>query len=410
VTGLSSFLRQLVRDIRSQTLRTFLTTFGIIWGTVAVALLLAFGEGLHRQQIKSFAGLGDHIVIAWPSRTSLPYQGLGKGRSIRMDESDIDFLKAQVQGLEAISSEYSASLRLRLGDEGRGVEVSGVSPVFGELRSMVPAEGGRFIDPIDMEQRRRVAFIGNQLATELFGDDDPVGREVVLHGSPFVIVGVMVAKEQDSSYSGRDHSKLIIPSTTFRAITGQRWIDNFIYRAADPTLNKAVSAQITAAMGERKKFDPTDSEAVSIWDTTEMFVFFDNFMLAFKIFLGIMGGLTLVVGGIGVSNIMNVVVEERTREIGIKMALGARGSSILAQFVLETMVLTAVGGAIGLAISWAICSAVPAAGVTRFVGTPVLSPQLALLTAGILGLVGLVAGYFPAREASRLDPVIAMKL
>jgi putative ABC transport system permease protein len=410
VTGLSSFLRQLVRDIRSQTLRTFLTTFGIIWGTVAVALLLAFGEGLHRQQIKSFAGLGDHIVIAWPSRTSLPYQGLGKGRSIRMDESDIDFLKAQVQGLEAISSEYSASLRLRLGDEGRGVEVSGVSPVFGELRSMVSAEGGRFIDPIDMEQRRRVAFIGNQLATELFGDDDPVGREVVLHGSPFVIVGVMVAKEQDSSYSGRDHSKLIIPSTTFRAITGQRWIDNFIYRAADPTLNKAVSAQITAAMGERKKFDPTDSEAVSIWDTTEMFVFFDNFMLAFKIFLGIMGGLTLVVGGIGVSNIMNVVVEERTREIGIKMALGARGSSILAQFVLETMVLTAVGGAIGLAISWAICSAVPAAGFTRFVGTPVLSPQLALLTASVLGLVGLVAGYFPARAASRLDPVIAMKL
>lgn len=410
MTGLGSFLRQLVRDIRSQTLRTFLTTFGIIWGTVAVALLLAFGEGLHRQQIKSFAGLGDHIVIAWPSRTSLPYQGLGKGRSIRMDESDIDFLKAQVQGLEAISSEYSATLRLRLGDEGRGVEVSGVSPVFGELRSMVPAEGGRFIDPIDMEQRRRVAFIGNQLATELFGDDDPVGREVVVHGSPFTIVGVMVAKEQDSSYSGRDHSKLIIPSTTFRAITGQRWIDNFIYRAADPTLNKAVSAQITAAMGERKKFDPTDSEAVSIWDTTEMFVFFDNFMLAFKIFLGIMGGLTLVVGGIGVSNIMNVVVEERTREIGIKMALGARGSSILAQFVLETMVLTAVGGAVGLAISWAICSAVPAAGFTRFVGTPVLSPQLALLTASVLGLVGLVAGYFPARAASRLDPVIAMKL
>ena len=250
MTGLGSFLGQLARDIRSQTLRTFLTTFGIIWGTVAVALLLAFGEGLHRQQIKSFAGLGDHIVIAWPSRTSLPYQGLGKGRAVRMDESDIDFLKARIQGLDAISSEYSANLRLRLGDQGRGVEVSGVSPVFGELRSMVPAEGGRFIDPIDMEQRRRVAFIGDQLATELFGDGDPVGREVVVHGSPFVIVGVMVAKEQDSSYSGRDHSKLIVPSTTFRAITGQRYIDNFIYRATDPKLNKQVSAQITAALGE----------------------------------------------------------------------------------------------------------------------------------------------------------------
>jgi putative ABC transport system permease protein len=410
VTGLGSFLRQLIRDIRSQTLRTFLTTFGIIWGTVAVALLLAFGEGLHRQQMKSFAGLGDHIVIAWPSRTSLPYQGLGKGRSVRMDESDIDFLKAQVQNLDAISSEYSRNLRLRLGDQGRGVEVSGVSPVFGELRSMVPAEGGRFIDPIDMEQRRRVAFIGNQLATELFGDDDPVGREVLVHGSPFTIVGAMVEKEQDSSYSGRDHSKLILPSTTYRAITGQRYIDNFIYRATDPRLNKEVSSQITAALGARKMFDPSDSEALSIWDTTEMFVFFDNFMLAFKIFLGIMGGLTLVVGGIGVSNIMNVVVEERTREIGIKMALGARGRSILAQFILETMVLTAVGGAIGLGISWAICAAAPTFGVTKFVGDPVLSPQIALLTAVVLGLVGLVAGFFPARAASRLDPVVAMKL
>lgn len=410
MTGLGSFLRQLIRDIRSQTLRTFLTTFGIIWGTVAVALLLAFGEGLHRQQLKSFAGLGDHIVIAWPSRTSLPYQGLGKGRRIQLDEADIEFLKAQVQNLDAISSEYSRNLRLRLGDQGRGVEVSGVSPDFGELRSMVPAEGGRFIDPIDMEQRRRVAFIGNQLATELFGDADPVGREVVMHGSPFTIVGVMVEKEQDSSYSGRDHSKLIIPSTTFRAITGQRYLDNFIYRATDPRLNGEVNTQITAALGQRKKFDPADSEAVSIWDTTEMFVFFDNFMLAFKIFLGIMGGLTLVVGGIGVSNIMNVVVEERTREIGIKMALGARSRSILAQFVLETMVLTAVGGAIGLAISWAICSTVPALGITKFVGNPVLSPELALLTASVLGLVGLVAGYFPARAASRLDPVIAMKL
>lgn len=410
MTGLGSFLRQLVRDIRSQTLRTFLTTFGIIWGTVAVALLLAFGEGLHRQQIKSFAGLGDHIVIAWPSRTSLPYQGLGKGRSIQLDEADIEFLKAQIDSLDAISSEYSRNLRLRLGDQGRGVEVSGVSPVFGELRSMVPAEGGRFIDPIDMEQRRRVAFIGNQLATELFGDADPVGREVVVHGSPFTIVGAMVEKEQDSSYSGRDHSKLIIPSTTFRAITGQRYLDNFIFRATDPRLNKEVSTQITAALGQRKQFDPADSEAVSIWDTTEMFVFFDNFMLAFKIFLGIMGGLTLVVGGIGVSNIMNVVVEERTREIGIKMALGAHSRSILAQFVLETMVLTAVGGAIGLAISWAICSTVPALGITKFVGNPVLSPELALLTASVLGFVGLVAGYFPARAASRLDPVIAMKL
>jgi putative ABC transport system permease protein len=410
VTGAGTFLRQLLRDIRTQKLRTFLTTFGIVWGTVAVALLLAFGEGMHRFQIKKFAGLGDHIVIAWPSRTSLPYQGLGKGRPVMMDESDIEFLEQQVEGLEAISSEYSQTMRLRLGDQGRGVEVSGVAPVFGEMRSMIPTEDGRFIDPIDMQMRRRVAFMGNRLAADLFGDEDPIGREVMLHGSPFMIVGVLKPKEQDSSYSGRDHSKIIVPSTTFRALTGQRYLDNFIFRADDPSRNKEVTRQITAALGKKKKFDPSDNEAVAIWDTTDMFVFFDNFMLAFKVFLGIMGVLTLIVGGIGVSNIMNVVVEERTREIGIKMALGARGRSILGQFVLETMVLTAIGGGIGLAISAAICRAFPALGLTEFLGDPVLSPQLGLLTASVLGLVGLIAGYFPARDASRLDPVIAMKL
>ena len=410
MTGFGTFFRQLLRDIRTQKMRTFLTTFGIVWGTVAVALLLAFGEGMHRFQIRKFAGLGDHIVIAWPSRTSLPYQGLGKGRPVLVDEADIDFLKAHIEGLDGISSEYSQTMRLRLGDQGRGVEVSGVSPVFGELRSMAPADGGRFIDPIDMEKRRRVAFIGNRLAADLFGDDEPVGREVMLQGSPFMIVGVMKPKEQDSSYSGRDHSKIIIPSTTFMALTGQRWVENMIYRATDPSLNKDVTREITATLGKRKKFDPTDSEALAVWDTTEMFVFLDNFMLAFKIFLGIMGVLTLTVGGIGVSNIMNVVVEERTREIGIKMALGARGRSILTQFVMETMVLTTIGGSIGLAISWGICRAFPALGLTEFLGNPVLSPGLGLLTASVLGLVGLIAGYFPAREASRLDPVVAMKM
>jgi putative ABC transport system permease protein len=410
VTSFGSFLRQLVRDVWSQKLRTFLTVFGIIWGTVAVALLLAVGEGVHREQTKSFAGLGDRIVIAWPSRTSLPFEGLGKGRRIRMDESDIEFLEKRVAGLAAISSEYERNLRARFGDRTRLVDVSGVSPIFGEMRNMVPAPGGRFINPTDMEQRRRVVFVGNELAEDLFGEVDPVGREVMLHGSPFLVVGVLMAKEQDSSYSGRDHSKMIIPSTTFMALTGQREIDLFIYRAESPDGNKALTDRVYQALGERKRFDPADRQALMIWDTTDMFVFFDNFMLAFKIFMGFMGVLTLTVGGIGVSNIMNVVVEERTREIGIKMALGARGGTVLGQFLLETLVLTAIGGVLGLALTWGFCSVVAGSGLQDAIGTPVLSPRIALLTAGVLGLVGFLAGYFPARDASRLDPVVAMKM
>ena len=410
MTSFGSFIRQLFRDVWSQKLRTFLTVFGIIWGTVAVALLLAVGEGVHQRQTKSFAGLGDRIVIAWPSRTSLPFEGLGKGRRIRVDESDIDYLKKRVEGLAGISSEYTENLRARFGDRTRLVDVSGIVPIFGEMRNLIPAEGGRFINPTDVEQRRRVVFVGNELAEDLFGELDPVGREVMVHGSPFVVVGVLLAKDQDSSYSGRDHSNMYIPSTTFRALTGRRYVNLFIYKAPSPDQNKQLTERVLAALGERKRFDPTDSQALGIWDTTDMFVFFDNFMLAFKLFMGFMGILTLTVGGIGVSNIMNVVVEERTREIGIKMALGARSRTVLGQFLLETFVFTAIGGIIGLALTWGFCAVVAGSPAEDAIGTPVLSPQIALLTAAVLGLVGFLAGYFPARDASRLDPVVARKL
>jgi putative ABC transport system permease protein len=277
------------------------------------------------------------------------------------------------------------------------------------MRNMVPDVGGRFIDDLDVSQRRRVVFVGNELAEDLFGTREAVGETVMLHGSPFLVVGVLKPKEQDSSYSGRDHSKMIIPESTFRALTGQKYVDNFIYKAPSPDLNDTLNEQVRAALSSRLRFHPDDDQAIQVWDTSEMFVFMDAFMLGFKVFLGIMGVLTLIVGGIGVSNIMNVVVEERTREIGIKMALGARGRAILGQFMLETMILTAVGGGFGLAISFAICGAFPT-NLEEYVGLPTLSPGLAVLTAAVLGLVGLVAGYFPARDASRLDPVVAMKL
>jgi putative ABC transport system permease protein len=409
VIGVGSFFRQLGRDLWSQKLRTFLTTFGIIWGTVAVSLLLAFGNGLHRQMIKSIAGLGDRIVIAWPMRTSMTFEGLGKGRRMRMMEEDIDFLETQVPLIEAISGEYSEALIVRYGDRQRSVDVSGVSPSYGAMRNMIPAVGGRFINQIDIDQRRRVVFVGNELAEDLFGTQEAVGETVMINGSPFLVVGVLVPKDQDSSYSGRDHSKMIVPASTFRALTGQKYVDNFIYKAPSPDLNETLNDQVRVALSRRLRFDPADDQAIQVWDTTEMFAFMDAFMLGFQVFLGIMGVLTLIVGGIGVSNIMNVVVEERTREIGIKMALGARGRAVLAQFMLETMFLTAIGGAIGLAISFAICTAFPT-NLEEYVGLPTLSPGLAILTASILGLVGVVAGYFPARSASQLDPVVAMKL
>ena len=402
-------LRQLIRDVRTEKLRTFLTVFGIIWGTVAISLMLAFGTGLHKQMIKNSAGLGDRIVIAWPGLTSIPYEGLGKGRRLRVTEEDIAAVRSEVQGLKAISSEYMTSMRGDYGTKTLSIDVSGVSPEFGSMRNLIPEAGGRFINPIDQNDQRRVIFIGDQLKTNIFGESDAIGKIVLVNQSPFQVIGVLKKKNQDSSYSGRDNEKAFIPSSTFRALTGDKYVDNMVFQAADTGDTKALTERVRAAFGKRLRFDPSDKEAMSMWDTTEQFQFFDIFMLAFNAFLGIIGVLTLIVGGIGVSNIMNVVVEERTREIGIKMALGAKQGYILTQFLLETMLVTAFGGMVGFAISLSICAIFPA-NLQEYVGKPEVSPLVALLTSVALGLVGLLAGYFPARDAARLDPVVAMKL
>jgi putative ABC transport system permease protein len=402
--------RQLARDLKAQKLRTFLTTLGIVWGTVSVSLLLAFGQGFHKQLVKNQAGLGKGIVIAWPMQTSVAYEGLGKGRRIRLDEDDIELIRASSQTLGLISSEYQDTLRLQHGTRTMAVDVSGVHHEFGAMRSIIAQAGGRFLNPKDIELNRRVAFLGDELAEQLFGAANPVGQVFRLHGSPFTVIGVLKPKIQQSSYSGRDKDKILIPNTTFRALTGQEYLNLFIFTARDVSLTANVRQEVLATIAGRYRFDPTDEEALMIWDTTEMAQFLDTFMLAFNMFLAVIGSLTLVVGGIGVSNIMNVVVEERTPEIGIKMALGARPRAILAQFLLETLIVTGFGGAIGLAITATICAVFPSFGLTEYVGAPTVSAAVAGSTAALLGLIGLIAGFFPARSAANLDPVVAMKV
>ncbi len=409
--NLKDVFGQLARDMKSQKLRTFLTVFGIVWGTVAISLLLAFGTGMHKQMIKNTAGIGDRIAIAWPGLTSKAWEGLGKGRRIRITEEDVDYIRENTDNLRGISSEYSRNMRVVYGTKTVSVDVSGISPEFGSMRNLIPDWGGRFINDLDAKQNRRVAFIGNEIAEELFGGEPPIGKQFLINGAPFQVVGVLKEKTQDSSYSGRDHSKMFIPGTTFRALTGSKYVNNIVFQPRRDADSKKVTEALTASLASRLRFAPDDKEALSVWDTTEQFKFFDIFMLSFNTFLGIMGMLTLIVGGIGVSNIMNVVVEERTREIGIKMALGAKQRMIMTQFLLETLFVTAIGGGIGFVISIGICGIMEKAALgTEFIGTPQVSATVATLTASALGIVGLVAGYFPAREASKLDPVVAMKL
>ena len=408
---LKDALRQLFRDMRSQKLRTLLTVFGIVWGTVAVTLLGAFGQGLHKQMIKNSAGLGDRIAIAWPGLTSIPFEGLGKGRRIRLQEEQIEAVRRDAAGVVAISSEYSDTLKLHYGVKTLAVDVSGVWPEFGAMRNLIPEAGGRFLNALDQREQRRALFLGDKIAGEIFGKTSAaIGKTVIFGGSPFVVVGVLQSKVQNSSYNSRDEGRAYMPGSTFRALTGSKYVSNFVYQPASPSQSESVTDNVRAALARQMRFDPKDKEALSVWDTAQQFKFLDVFFLSFRLFLGIIGCFTLVVGGIGVSNIMNVVVEERTKEIGIKMALGARQRWVLRQLLLETVMITAMGGAIGFAISWSVCAVFPRFGVTRYVGDPDISLPVAALTALVLGVTGLLAGYFPAREASRLDPVVAMKL
>jgi putative ABC transport system permease protein len=403
-------LRQLLRDVRAQKLRTFLTVFGIVWGTVAVTLLLAFGRGMHRQMIQNTAGIGDRIAIAWPALTSIPFEGLGRGRRIRIREEQVEAIRRETPGLVAVSSEYSETFKLHYGVKTVPLDCSGVDFSFGAMRNLIPQAGGRFIDPVDVADQRRVLFLGDKIAAEIFGRTSPVGTTVLLNGSPFLVVGVLQEKVQNSSYNSPDGGRGYMPQTTFRALTGATYVNNLIYQPASPSQSKAVTESVRGILARHLRFDPKDQEALQVWDTAEEFQFLDVFFLSFRLFLAIVGCFTLVVGGIGVSNIMNVVVEERTREIGIKMALGAKQRWVLRQFLLETLFITAAGGAVGFAISFALCAVVPKLGATEFVGDPVISAPVALVTALVLGATALLAGYFPAREASRLDPVVAMKL
>jgi len=191
---------------------------------------------------------------------------------------------------------------------------------------------------------------------------------------------------------------------------GRRYLNNMVFKPKEPKQNEFVKKRVYEVLGKKYRFDPEDKEALAMWDTTGMEKFFNYFFYGMRVFLGIIGAFTLIVGGIGVSNIMNVVIEERTKEIGIKMATGAKKRFILSQFLFETLLITFIGGAIGFLVSWGIISVFPLFKLEEYIGTPAFSASVAILAALILGLIGLLAGFFPARRASSLNPIEALRL
>ena len=395
----------LARGLRGRSVSTFL---GITWGTLSIVLLLAFGESLRELMTQRARNLGDGIVIASPRSTSRSFAGFGRGRQLRVTEADVKALAEQIPEIGLISPEYVDYDRVRVGERMLFATISGVHASYGELRTMRPHEGGRFLNRIDVTESRRVVFLGDRVKQGLFGDLDAVGKTLVLRGIPFVVVGVLEPKDQDSDYQGEDRDRICMPSTTHALVLGRRSLDFFVWRAGSPDRHEFASRRVHEVLGRRLKFDPDDAQALWTWDTTEQQRMLFYAFLGFNLILGLSGLFTLLVGGIGVANLMFISVRQRTAEFGIQIALGARPRWILAQVMTQTALLVLAGGVCGFLLS-AVCTAVARAlPLDESVGNPVVSLPIALGTVALLAVIALLAGWFPARRAALLDPVMAL--
>ncbi len=403
-------LGQFLQDLRAQKLRTTLTILGIAWGTVAVIVLLAFGVGLEKQSRKNMHGMGDGIVVMFGGSTTKPFEGFPDGRRIRLREDDARVLQQQIPQIAEISPEYiNRNTPVRRGRTNTTPAITGIYPVYGDMRNIIPEVGGRFLNAPDLANRRRVAVLGDEIKTLLFGDEEAVGQQIMIGQTPFTVIGVMQPKTQNSSYYARDKDRIFMPASTFRSLFGDKYVNNMIYRPADPDQSPAIETAVYEVLGRHHRFDPTDGDALGVWDTNEADRFLKYFFIGFNIFMGIIGSFTLTVGGIGVANIMYVVVRERTREIGIKRSVGATRRNILFQFFAETFLIVGIGATLGFLVAVALVKLLAMLPLEDIVGTPGISPMVAATTMILLTVIAVFAGFFPARKAARLDPVECLR-
>jgi putative ABC transport system permease protein len=390
-----------------------LTIVAITWGTVAVVLLMSFGEGLGNQMQNGLVNAGNRILILFGGETGKQYEGMAKGRKIRLVEEDASMLLQAIPTIAMISPQYRNNVTLSRGKFTTTTECEGVNPLFEEMRRMYPASGGRFLNERDVVQQRRSLVLGAKIAADIFGKEDPVGGTILFDGVPFTVVGVLEKKLQTAMNNGPDDQRAIIPYSTFRTMYGNEYVNSLVVRPSDPSRQEELKKEIFRVLARKYHFDPEDERTLFIWDFIEAEKIGQKIGLGVSIFLGSVGFLTLLIAGVGVANVMYVVVKERTHDIGVKMALGARKSYIHMQIIFEALFLSFLGGAIGTLISVAVIGVVKLipsdSGPMQFLGRPVLSPTIILLTACILAAIGLLAGFFPARRAAAVDPVESLR-
>ena len=412
---LRDLIGDVLRTLWAHKLRTFLTMFGIAWGIVSIVLMVAAGEGLRKGQEDQTRNLGKDIMIVFHGRTSLQAGGTRAGRAVRWVKGDVGVLQQDAPDCEyALPELEQDSIRVHSNYNNAALTVTGSYPPFAYIRSLDVAEG-RFYDWDDLAQERRVAFLGSDAAKQLFPGRDAIGQNLYINEIPYVVIGVMLKKKQDSSYDGWDVNKIFIPfSAEMRDFPNkppatEDSFDQLLVTPRSVAAHEACKYEIRAALGRLHGFDPRDKEAAPIWDTVQEAKAFEQMTDGMKYFLGAVGVITLFLGGLGVMNVMMVAVRERTREIGVRKALGAPAHMILRQFFIEALIIAFLSGGIGMGVAYGLCSLVDLLPMPDFFAGLLPTWQSGLVACLLLGTIAVVAALYPARRAASVDPIEALR-
>lgn len=404
-----------LRTLWNHKLRAFLTMFGVAWGIVSIVLMVAAGEGLRKGQEEQAKNLGKDVMIVFHGRTSLQAGGTQAGHLVHWEDNDVSAVQSDSPDCEyAIPELEQNTVRVHSDFNNAAFTVTGSYPQFAYIRSLDVA-AGRFYDWNDMREARRVAFLGSDAAKQLFPGRNPVGDNVYLNDFPYTVVGVMAKKKQDSSYDGWDVNKVFLPFAAMRRDFPDKppgtssTFDQLLVTPRSVDQHEACKREVRAALARMHRYDPADKEACPIWDTVQEAQAFKTMTDGMKFFLGAVGIVTLFLGGIGVMNVMLVAVRERTREIGVRKALGAPAKTILRQFFIEALIIALLSGAVGLGVAFGFCAVVNLLPMPDFFAGLVPSWTSGLTAAGLLGAIAIGAALYPARRAASIDPIEALR-